>query len=193
MSLGAEIPKYTRTEWDGWNSKIACSWSTRSLLLLSTAFEGSAIIVKSGRQCRISSFSFIDVYTGKVYTGISGSAVHVDHLVSLAEAHRSGGHDWSNEKKRAFFNDTSNLVVTMAEVNLGKSDLDPGGESNRSGTFSGWLPPDRGRSCWFLDKYVKVKKKWNLTYDLSEISSIEDAIKIHGCCPRYREICPKNP
>ncbi len=76
-----------------------------------------------------------DAYTGE--TVRDPGEVDVDHLVSLAEAYRSGGHAWSGERRAAFANDlkdTRTLIAVSASVNRSKSDQGP----------EEWLPPVAG-------------------------------------------------
>ena len=85
-----------------------------------------------------------------------------DHMVAVAEAHRSGGAEWERSKKRDFFSDTSNLFVMSAVENRQKSDSDP----------AGWKPADASVHCEYAQHWVAVKKDWNLSMDIDEASEI---------------------
>lgn len=50
------------------------------------------------------------------------SEVHIDHIVALAEAWRSGADSWTTERRQRFANDLSRpqLIAVSAEANLAK-------------------------------------------------------------------------
>ena len=80
--------------------------------------------------------------------------VDIEHIVSFAEAKRSGLH---HGRAGEFVNDMSNITVAYPEVNrVYKRDRDIGG----------WQP--RRNKCWFARKYMAVKSKYGLSYDASE-------------------------
>lgn len=79
-----------------------------------------------------------------------------DHLVSVAEAHRSGGYAWNNDQRRRFYLDPDNLWVMTATENREKSDHDP----------AGWLP--RTERCEYIRRWIQVKRDWGLSIDRDE-------------------------
>ena len=71
-------------------------------------------------------------------TGVVGA--DIDHMVPLADAHRSGGWAWSTTKKRAYANDLDHpetLIAVDDGSNSSKSDKSP----------DQWLPPN-GSCHW---------------------------------------------
>lgn len=110
-------------------------WSTTRKSLL-----GARVRVTGG---------WLDSYTGKVLK--NASDVDVDHVVALAYAFRNGACSWSAAQKRAFANDTVNLLLTRDSVNVAKSDKSP----------AEWLPP---RSvCVYETRWLAVTRKYGLT------------------------------
>ena len=91
----------------------------------------------------------------------------VDHIVSLAEAHRSGACAMLPELRRAVANDLVNLTLAAAATNNAKSDNDR------------WLP-DRNR-CWYIRRRLAVKRLYGLTADPIEAQALRTAIAVNGC------------
>lgn len=106
-----------------------------------------------------------DPYTGVCHA--NPDALDVEHVVSLAEAHRSGLWQASARTKRAFARDLLNLTLSDPQLNREKSDRDA----------AGWTP-ENGR-CWFAWRNVLVRREWGLTVDRAEANALETIIS--GC------------
>ena len=106
-----------------------------------------------------------DPYTGVCHATADG--LDIDHVISLAEAHRSGLWEASAQTKRAFARDLLNLTLTDLRLNREKSDRDA----------AGWMP-EKGR-CWFAWRNVLVRREWGLTVDRAEANALETIIS--GC------------
>lgn len=106
-----------------------------------------------------------DPYTGICHPNAGG--LDIDHVVSLAEAHRSGLWEASDQTKRAFARDLLNLTLSDPQLNREKSDRDA----------AGWTP-ENGR-CWFAWRNVLVRREWGLTVDRAEANALETIIS--GC------------
>ena len=169
-------PKYDRSEWGRWaptgeRGPNGCRWGARHAALKKIATPGSAVVRDvAGKACRVEALVFTDPYTGKRYAG-PGSKVDVDHVVPLAEAHRSGGWKWDREKRLRFWNDPENHIPTEQSVNRSKSDRDPGGENYR-GSHRPWLPPDLTAHCLYVERWISIKAKWALTADKRESAAL---------------------
>lgn len=109
------------------------------------------------------------------YTGKTCDAVDIDHVVSLRDAHDSGGAVWPLSRKQTFANDRQNHVPACAAVNRSKGASGPA-------DFFRKASDGRGRDyriirkCDYLRKYVSVKAKYAL-----EIS--RQAMRLHKACP----------
>lgn len=106
-----------------------------------------------------------DPYTGVCHATADG--LDIDHVISLAEAHRSGLWEASAQTKRAFARDLLNLTLTDLRLNREKSDRDA----------AGWMP-EKGR-CWFAWRNVLVRREWGLTVDRAEANALETILS--GC------------
>lgn len=108
---------------------------------------------------------------GAIYGPYEGVYFHsaqdtdIEHIVATSEAHDSGLCAASDDVKRQFASDTLNLTLASPQVNRHqKSGLDAGE----------WLP-DFNR-CWFANRVVQVKRKYNLTVDIYEAQALEDVL-----------------
>ncbi|MCH9663381.1 MAG: YHYH domain-containing protein [Gammaproteobacteria bacterium] len=99
------------------------------------------------------------------YSGLQCSKIDADHVISLKDAHESGGCQWSRNQKRNFANDPENLVPSCAHINRSKGARLPakfikGASDNRGVDFN--FPTER--VCSYLAIYKKVKDKYKLSY-----------------------------
>jgi len=97
-------------------------------------------------------------------------SIDIDHIVPLQEAYLSGGKDWSKEKKEKFANDEENLTVSYLSANRKKGSKD----------IANWLPTFN--KCWYIEKFTKIKEKYQLTFDKKEKKVIKE----------YKKICKTN-
>lgn len=94
----------------------------------------------------------------------------VDHVVSLNEAHRSGGREWSAEEKNAFYNDRSSgeLRLVSSASNQAKSNRGPSTSSIRY-----WMPEfGHEVKCDFIRDWIHIKYVWNLNVDPDEKAAL---------------------
>ena len=90
------------------------------------------------------------------------AALHIDHLVPLAEAWESGARLWDTEQREAFANDTTGLVAVSGAANTAKGASDP----------TDWLPPNKDVWCTYAAVWIEVKAAWGLTADQPEIDAL---------------------
>ncbi len=159
---------YDRDEWlTDWARTGECS--TRETVLRR---QGQGVTVD--QRCAPTSGTWHSPYDG-VTTSDPGE-LEIDHVVPLAEVARSGPAvngrrqrpgDWPVARRTAYANDVYGLVAVTSSSNQSKSDDDP----------ARWLPSaDR---CGYVDKWVRVKKKYNLSVDQAERDAI--ATVLAGC------------
>lgn len=104
-------------------------------------------------------------YTVELFPSLNEA--ETDHIVALAEAHRSGLCAESLSVKRRFARDVLNLTLASPEVNREKADKD----------LADWLPD--ANQCWFVKRVVDVKRKYALSMDLPEAQRAQEVLK--GC------------
>lgn len=119
-------------------------------------------------RCVVTAGTFTDPYTGAtvVFSKRRASDVHIDHVVALAEAWRSGAWEWAPSRREVFANDPANLAAASASVNMAKADDDA----------SGWLPADPGRACVYARRVLHVKAAYGLSADPAEAAALRGAL-----------------
>tara|TARA_Y200000002_G_scaffold240497_1_gene198706 strand:+ start:1187 stop:1516 length:330 start_codon:yes stop_codon:yes gene_type:complete len=88
---------------------------------------------------------------------------NIDHVVSLKDAHKSGGFNWSSSKRARFANDRSNHVPSCKRINSSKGSSTPKDFFRKSSDGRGLDYVIKNR-CAYVEIYFKVKRKYNLTF-----------------------------
>ena len=147
---------YTREDWPHWLDADGDCLDTRHEVLMAESLEPVQLAFTG---CAVTAGQWDDPFTGEAIT--DPAALDVDHLVPLAEAHRSGGHAWSRERRAAYANDLDDprsLTAVLAAANRSKGDQGP----------EDWLPPDPANHCRYAVDWVAVKARWGLSMDERE-------------------------
>jgi hypothetical protein len=111
--------------------------------------------------------AWLDPYTGRVLRfddlkdPNQAQAIPIDHIVPLAEAHRSGADTWDEQRRTAFANDPANLLTVDAGANAEKGDQDP----------ARWRPV-RTSWCAYAIAWISVKDRWQLAVDDAERAAL---------------------
>lgn len=102
-------------------------------------------------------------YTGRYFD--SKRDTDIEHIVAASEGHDSGLCGATAAKQKEFATDLLNLTLAHKTVNrcgpLGKCGKDA----------YEWLPPKN--KCWFAQRVVDIRKKYNLTIDRREADILE--------------------
>ncbi len=110
VPIEAERPRgYDREGWPHWLDGDGDCLSARHEVLLA---ESVGPVRLSPDGCQVIGGLWRDAYTGK--TVREPGALDVDHLVPLAEAHRSGGCAWPRERRAAYANDLGDSRTLIA-------------------------------------------------------------------------------
>jgi hypothetical protein len=158
---------YDRESWPNWLDADGDCQDARQEVLLAESLAPARL---DAGGCRLMTGPWHDAYTGETFR--EPGALDVDHLVPLAEAHRSGGHAWSRERRAAYANDlgdTRTLIAVSASANRAKGDQGP----------EEWLPPDATYRCRYATDWVAVKVRWRLSMDERERVSVGNLLR--GC------------
>ena len=122
----ADLPAYDRGEWGRWGDADGDCQDTREEVLIAESLV--PVAYKTDHECRVASGEWFGAFTGR--TVVEPGALDIDHLVPLANAHRSGGWAWLEERKRAYYNsldDADHLIAVTASANRSKA---PGARRN---------------------------------------------------------------
>jgi len=105
-------------------------------------------------------------YTGRTFA--NRRETDIEHIVARSEAHDSGLCAATANTRRRFSTDLLNL--TLASPNVNRS-------QKRDHDAADWLPTLN--RCWFADRVVGVRQKYNLSIDRREVDALE---RILGSC-----------
>jgi outer membrane protein OmpA-like peptidoglycan-associated protein len=103
-----------------------------------------------------------DPYTGRILR--LSRDVEVDHLVPLSWAWERGASQWHDGRRREFFTDPRNLVVTNTSTNRQKSNKGP----------EDWLPPKQDYRCSYLRGFMKIVNDYELSPSPEENGRLND-------------------
>lgn len=162
----ANLPPYDRGDWRHWTDDDFDCQDTRQEVLVAESV--SRVTFRDDRQCRVDAGRWYDPYTGAVLTDPGG--LDVDHLVPLANAHRSGGWAWSPERKRQFANslgDANHLIAVTASANRRKGARGP----------DEWRPSERSYWCEYATAWATVKRAWDLTATHAEALALREMLQ----------------
>ena len=167
-SIPRDIPDYDRDEWRHWTDEDEDCQDARQEALI--AESDTPVTYKSDEKCKVASGSWVGPYTGESFT--DPADLDIDHMVPLANAHRSGGWAWTEDRKRQYANDLSyagHLVATKASANRAKGSKGP----------DGWKPPERGYWCQYAIDWITIKNAWELTATANEANALAEML---GMC-----------
>lgn len=151
---------YDRDLYEHWTDVDGDCQNTRHEVLIS---ESLAPVTLDASGCRVVSGTWRDPFTGFVIR--DPAELDIDHLVPLAEVHRSGGDTWNADRRREFANDllhSDGLVAVLAAANRSKGDRDP----------ARWLPPNEAFRCAYVRKWLIQKTAWGLAMDADEEQAV---------------------
>lgn len=147
--------RYDRDDYDRYLGRDENGCNLRDRILLEDAVRVISVTDRCDAQGEW--LSWLD---GRVVS--DESQLQIDHLVALAEAHRSGAWRWDEKQRGEFFNDEETLSAVTAEVNRRKSDHDP----------AEWQPPDDSAWCRYAREWIEIKSRYDLTADQAEVAAL---------------------
>ena len=165
-----EAKPYDRDQWGSWTDDDGDCQNTRAEVLQMES--AVSVTFRSDAQCTVDTGEWIDPWTGQRFT--EASDLDIDHHVPLANAHRSGGAEWREDRKRKFANDMSlpdSLNATLNTLNRQKGARGP----------EEWRPPDPATWCDYATRWVEVKNRWDLSITPRELRALTEML---GTCGR---------
>lgn len=140
-------------------------------------------LLGQSNDCKITSGQWKDPYSDSIFT--DPSLLDIDHMIPLAEAHRSGAYAWTSEQRESFANDLENqdaLIAVWLSQNRSKGDRDP----------SEWLPINEGFHKEYAIQWARIKVKYDLSADSVELRVLrnligEDSTSLGAVFPRESE------
>lgn len=156
-----------------WQDVDGNGCNQRDDVLLRGALPGSAVVEEQGTCPHdVVAGSWEEPYTDALLTfddlkdPEQAQALSIDHVVPLAEAHRSGASAWPEERRAEFANDLDGLVAVDGSANAEKGDSDP----------STWRPPDEAVWCVYALVWIDMKDEWSLSVDTAEVRALQDML-----------------
>ncbi|MFW5469527.1 GmrSD restriction endonuclease domain-containing protein [Knoellia sp. CPCC 206435] len=150
---------YNRDSWNHWIDADGDCQNTRHEVLINQS-RSEPVLTADG--CAVISGFWVDPYILENWT--QAADVQIDHLVALANAHRSGGWAWTAQQKEDFANDLlgPELVAVEGSVNQAKADSGP----------ETWKPPLTSTWCSYATNWTTVKRKYALTVTQAEYDAL---------------------
>jgi hypothetical protein len=160
MEIKPEVTSgYDRGLFEHWTDADGDSCNAREEVLIIESLEP----VTLGAGCKVLTGSWFSVYDGVSIT--ESSKLDIDHMIPLKEAWDSGADAWSPERRQAFANDldlAEALIAVSASSNRSKSARDP----------AEWLPTNISYRCQYVENWMTVKVKWELSVDAKEFEAL---------------------
>ena len=153
---------YDRARFKHWIDADGDGCDTRAEVLM----RESRKPVTTTSTCRVVTGEWFSYYDAVTVT--EASKIDIDHMVPLAEAWRSGGWNWTDQRRMQFANDlryADTLHAVTASSNRSKGDRDP----------ADWKPR-RAVWCRYAREWINIKHRWSLTVDRAEHSVLEDML-----------------
>ena len=147
--------EYNRDDWGNWKDLDGDCQDTRSEVL-------AIFNQEDNNPCTASSGTWLDPYTGTIFT--NASDIDIDHIVPVSYAHNHGGAGWSEKLKEQFYNDQENLLPVSASANRSKGSKSP----------DEWMPDNADYACIYVDSFVYIAEKYHLDLQNSEWTNIEN-------------------
>ena len=160
-----ESAPYDRGDWRHWTDEDGDCQNTRHEVLVAESI--SEVKFRDSEGCHVEAGRWSDSYTGDVFT--DSSDLDVDHMVPLANAHKSGGYAWDSDRKREYANDLTydgHLIAVSASANRSKGAKGP----------DGWRPPNRDYWCQYAMDWVFIKWEWRLTATDEEAAALSEML-----------------
>ena len=163
--LPASLPEYNRRDWRHWRDHDDdCQDARQETLIAESAVP---VTFETDRQCRVATGLWTGPYTGTIVE--DPRKLDIDHMVPLANAHRSGAWNWERDRKTEYANDLhydNHLIATTASANRAKGSDGP----------DDWRPPDETYWCQYATDWIIIKHDWRLTVTQRELDAVREML-----------------
>ncbi len=155
---------YSRDKFEHW--AIEDHWPKTQQVVL----RRDAKVVGRDTGARTATQHWHSPYDDRILT--TASDVHVDHVVSLANAWSSRADEWSSARRHKFANDlsTTQLLAVSTLVNGAKGDQAP----------DQWVPPNTAYHCVYSRAWTHVKFTYGLSVTKKEKAALSSML---DTCP----------
>ena len=150
---------YDRKQYPHWIDEDGDCQNTRHELLLAQSIK--PVKFKRNKGCTVTWGYWFDPYTNQYFD--KASDLDIDHVVPLYYAHQHGASLWNKAKRRAFANDTDNLLIVDDGENQTKSASPP----------HEYMPPSKAFHCEYIKRWNHVMKKYELRRTQKEQSFVK--------------------
>lgn len=165
---GNNLPAFDRDRWHVWIDVDHDCQDTRAEVLIQESRVPATF--RPGGQCTVATGLWTSPYSGANLT--NAASLDIDHLVPLANAHRSGAWAWNDDERSRYANDLDNPEQLVAvELGLNRSKGDAGPDE--------WRPPNPDSWCAYAQAWLRVKARWHLTVTSAERTSL---VSMLGTC-----------
>ena len=167
--IPARLPDYDRGHWSHWRDADGDCQTTRHEVLF--AESAPPVQFATLEKCRVTSGRWNAPYTGRTVT--AAAELDIDHMVPLANAHRSGGWDWSRERKSEYANFLgydNHLIAVSRAANRAKGADGP----------ETWRPPLESYWCDYALDWIAIKNAWELSVTEAEYAALQEML---ATCP----------
>jgi hypothetical protein len=152
------FPHWSDAQEFGWRvSDSSCDVRDAALIR-----DGKDVVI--GEGCDVESGRWLDPYTRRTYT--DPLDIDIDHIVPLANAHRSGASEWDETLRERYANDPNNLLSVEDNANQEKGDKGP----------EAWKPPNRAIWCSYAKRWISVKSSYDLTINPQEKTALKQML-----------------
>ena len=161
-----ELPEYDRDDWRHWTDEDRDCQNTRHEVLVAESLID--VTFKNEDECQVETGEWFGAFTATTVT--EASKLDVDHLVPLANAHRSGAWNWTSERRRSYANsldDPRHLIAVTARANRSKGAKGP----------EEWQPENESYRCQYATDWIVVKQTWELTVTRAESVALQSMLE----------------
>ena len=162
----SDIPEYDRNDWRHWTDDDGDCQNTRHEVLVAESLID--VTFKNEDECQVETVAWFGAFTGTTVT--EASELDIDHLVPLANAHRSGAWDWTSERRRSYANsldDPRHLNAVTARANRSKGAKGP----------VEWQPENESYWCRYATDWIVVKQTWELNVTRAESAALQTMLE----------------